>query len=54
MLLAAALVSVAGPFAWGCYGGVRMGVGILAAVLAGALDAEIGRAVALVKEAAGH
>ncbi|MEU9715006.1 hypothetical protein [Streptomyces sp. NPDC047976] len=53
-LLAAAVVSVTGLFVWGCYGGVRMGGGILAALLAGALDAAIGLAVALVKAFAGH
>lgn len=53
-LLAAAVVSVAGLFAWGCYGGVRMGGGLLAALLAGILDATIGLTVALVKAAAGH
>ncbi|EFL12960.1 hypothetical protein [Streptomyces sp. C] len=53
-LLAAAAVSVTGLFAWGCYGGVRMGGGALAALLAGALDAAIGLAVALVKAFAGH
>lgn len=53
-LFAAAGVNVAGLFAWGCYGGVRMGNSIRAAVLAGVFDAVIGLAVALVKAAAGH
>ncbi|WP_405982787.1 hypothetical protein [Streptomyces sp. NBC_00158] len=53
-LLAAAVVSVTGLFVWGCYGGVRMGGGVVAALLAGALDAAIGLAVALVKASAGH
>ncbi|AQT75799.1 MULTISPECIES: hypothetical protein [unclassified Streptomyces] len=53
-LYASAGVSVAGLFGWGWYGGVRMGSGAVVAVLAGALDAAIGLAVALVKAAAGH
>ncbi|MEV6677430.1 hypothetical protein AB0N09_11265 [Streptomyces erythrochromogenes] len=53
-LYAAAGVSVAGLFGWGWYGGVRMGSGAALALLAGALDAGIGLAVALVKAAAGH
>lgn len=53
-LYAAAWVSIASLFAWGCYGGVRMGTGPAVALLAGALDAAIGLAVALVKAFAGH
>ncbi|WP_405592821.1 hypothetical protein [Streptomyces sp. NBC_01092] len=53
-LFAAAGVSVAGLFGWGCYGGIRMGNGTTVALLAGAVDAAIGVAVALVKAAAGH
>ncbi|WP_411104093.1 hypothetical protein [Streptomyces sp. cmx-4-9] len=53
-LYAAAGVSVASLFGWGWYGGVRMGSGAPVALLAGALDAAIGLAVALVKAAAGH
>ncbi|MER5809566.1 hypothetical protein ABT143_15450 [Streptomyces sp. NPDC002033] len=53
-LYAAAGVNVASLFAWGWYGGVRMGSGPAVALLAGALDAAIGLAVALVKAAAGH
>ncbi|KOV17518.1 MULTISPECIES: hypothetical protein [unclassified Streptomyces] len=53
-LYASAGVSVASLFGWGWYGGVRMGSGAAVAVLAGALDAAIGLAVALVKAAAGH
>lgn len=53
-LFAAAGVSVAGLFGWGWYGGVRLGNGTAVALLAGALDAAIGLAVALVKAAAGH
>ncbi|MEU5421249.1 hypothetical protein ACFY1P_07795 [Streptomyces sp. NPDC001407] len=52
-LLTAAGVSVAVLFAWGCYGGLRMGGGVAVALLAGTADAAIGTAVALVK-AAGH
>ncbi|MFG2981098.1 hypothetical protein ACGFYQ_07525 [Streptomyces sp. NPDC048258] len=53
-LLTAAGVNVATLFAWGCYGGVRMGGGTVFALLAGAIDAAIGTAVAVVKAAAGH
>ncbi|MFE9931208.1 hypothetical protein [Streptomyces sp. NPDC005533] len=53
-LLVAAGVNVATLFAWGCYGGIRMGGGTAFALLAGAIDAAIGTAVALVKAAAGH
>ncbi|MEU5147833.1 hypothetical protein AB0G42_11620 [Streptomyces yangpuensis] len=53
-LFASAGVSVAGLFGWGWYGSVRMGSGVAVALLAGALDAAIGLAVALVKAAAGH
>ncbi|MEU9378352.1 hypothetical protein AB0D94_31950 [Streptomyces sp. NPDC048255] len=53
-LYAAAGVSVASLFGWGWYGGVRMGGGAAVALLAGALDAAIGLAVALVKATAGH
>ncbi|CAM5638215.1 hypothetical protein SAVIM338S_06202 [Streptomyces avidinii] len=53
-LLTAAGVNVATLFAWGCYGGIRMGGGTAFALLAGAIDAAIGTAVALVKAAAGH
>ncbi|MGW6687038.1 hypothetical protein [Streptomyces sp. NPDC054961] len=53
-LLTAAGVNVATLFAWGCYGGIRMGGGAAFALLAGAIDAAIGTAVALVKAAAGH
>ncbi|GAA2707796.1 MULTISPECIES: hypothetical protein [Streptomyces] len=52
-LLTAAGVSVATLFAWGCYSGLRMGSGLVVALLAGTADAAIGTAVALVK-AAGH
>ncbi|MEV7419491.1 hypothetical protein [Streptomyces sp. NPDC089919] len=48
-LLTAAWVNVAGLFAWGCFGGLRMGGSAAAALLGGALDAAIGTAVALVK-----
>ncbi|MFJ6755958.1 MULTISPECIES: hypothetical protein [unclassified Streptomyces] len=53
-LLTAAGINVATLFAWGCYGGIRMGGGAPFALLAGAIDAAIGTAVALVKVAAGH
>ncbi|MEU2677566.1 hypothetical protein ABZ638_11795 [Streptomyces sp. NPDC007107] len=53
-LMTAAGVGVASLFVWGCAGGLRMGGGILLAVLAGLADAVIGVAVALVKTAAGH
>ncbi|MGP3689581.1 hypothetical protein ACTVZO_33625 [Streptomyces sp. IBSNAI002] len=53
-LLVAAGVNVATLFAWGCYGGIRMGGGTAFALLAGAIDAAIGTAVAVVKTAAGH
>ncbi|MEU9251982.1 hypothetical protein AB0D66_09100 [Streptomyces sp. NPDC048270] len=53
-LLTAAGVNVATLFAWGCYGGIRMGGGTAFALLAGAIDALIGTAVAAVKTAAGH
>ncbi|MFH8759076.1 hypothetical protein [Streptomyces atroolivaceus] len=53
-LMTAAGVGIVSLFAWGCAGGIRMGGGVLLAVLAGLLDAVIGVAVALVKAAAGH
>ncbi len=53
-LTTAAGVGIASLFAWGCAGGLRMGGGVLLAVLAGLADAVIGVAVALVKAAAGH
>ncbi|MFC8228587.1 hypothetical protein [Streptomyces sp. NPDC057287] len=53
-LMVAAGVGVASLFAWGCAGGLRMGGGVLLAVMAGLADAVIGVAVALVKAAAGH
>ncbi|MFJ8752918.1 hypothetical protein ACIREO_26810 [Streptomyces sp. NPDC102441] len=53
-LMTAAGVGIASLFAWGCAGGLRMGGGVLLAVLAGVADAVIGVAVALVKTAAGH
>ncbi|MFD9725352.1 hypothetical protein [Streptomyces sp. NPDC059072] len=53
-LYTAAAVNVATLFAWGCYGGIRMGGGTAFALLAGAIDAAIGTAVAVVKAAAGH
>ncbi|MFD3720774.1 hypothetical protein [Streptomyces sp. NPDC058674] len=53
-LLTAAGVNVATLFAWGCYGGLRMGGGTAFALLAGGIDAAIGTAVAVVKTAAGH
>jgi hypothetical protein len=53
-LLAAAGVGVVSLFLWGCLGGLRMGGGALAAIVAGLVDAAIGVAVALVKAAAGH
>ncbi|MCK8438610.1 hypothetical protein G3I77_38175 [Streptomyces sp. D2-8] len=53
-LMAAAGVCVVSLFLWGCVGGLRMGGGVLAAVVAGLADAAIGVAVALVKAAAGH
>ncbi|MEJ8640907.1 hypothetical protein WKI68_04440 [Streptomyces sp. MS1.HAVA.3] len=53
-LYAAAGVSVASLFGWGWYGGIRMGSGAALAMLAGALDAAIGLAVAIVKALAGH
>lgn len=53
-LFTAAGVNVATLFAWGCYGGIRMGGGAAFALLAGAIDAAIGTAVAVVKAAAGH
>ncbi len=53
-LLTAAGVNVATLFAWGCYGGLRMGGGTAFALLAGAIDAAIGTAVAVVKASAGH
>ncbi|MFB8026572.1 MULTISPECIES: hypothetical protein [unclassified Streptomyces] len=53
-LTVAAGVGVASLFVWGCAGGLRMGGGVVLAVLAGLADAVIGVAVALVKTAAGH
>jgi hypothetical protein len=53
-LLTAAAVDVGALFTWGCLSGIRMGGGVLAGVLAGAIDALIGVAVALVKLTAGH
>ncbi|MEU7555555.1 hypothetical protein AB0B01_24990 [Streptomyces sp. NPDC044571] len=53
-LVTAGWVNVAGLFAWGCVGGLRMGGGRIYAVLAGGIDAAIGTAVAVVKAAAGH
>ncbi|MET9625735.1 MULTISPECIES: hypothetical protein [unclassified Streptomyces] len=53
-LVASAGVSVASLFAWGWYGGLRMGSGAAVALLGGAVDAAIGLAVALVKASAGH
>ncbi|MEV5354960.1 hypothetical protein [Streptomyces sp. NPDC052693] len=53
-LLVSAGAGVASLFLWGFLGGMRMGGGALAAVLAGLVDAAIGVAVALVKTAAGH
>ncbi|MFD3806950.1 hypothetical protein ACFWSF_29380 [Streptomyces sp. NPDC058611] len=53
-LLTAAGVNVATLFAWGCYGGLRMGGGTAFALLAGVIDAAIGTAVAVVKASAGH
>jgi hypothetical protein len=53
-LPAAAGVCVVSLFLWGCVGGLRMGGGAVAAVVAGLADAAIGVAVALVKAAAGH
>ncbi|MFB6613346.1 hypothetical protein ACIGFK_03195 [Streptomyces sp. NPDC085524] len=53
-LYTAAGVNVATLFAWGCYGGIRMGGGTAFALLAGAIDAAIGTAVAVVKAASGH
>ncbi|MEU3355243.1 hypothetical protein [Streptomyces sp. NPDC037389] len=52
-LLTAAGVSVWVLFAWGWYGGLRMGANTAVALLAGVADAAIGTVVALVK-AAGH
>ncbi|CAL9331822.1 hypothetical protein [Streptomyces sp. enrichment culture] len=53
-LLTAAGVGVASLFVWGCVGGLRMGAGALAALVAGLVDAALGVAIALVKAAAGH
>ncbi|MFJ8011209.1 hypothetical protein [Streptomyces sp. NPDC096339] len=53
-LYTAAGVNVATLFAWGCYGGIRMGGGTAFALLAGAIDAAIGTAVAVVKAVNGH
>ncbi|MFI6689796.1 hypothetical protein [Streptomyces sp. NPDC050485] len=53
-LLTAAGINIATLFAWGCYGGIRMGGGTAFALLAGAIDAAIGTAVAVVKASAGH
>ena len=53
-LLTAAAVDVGALFAWGCVSGLRMGGGVLAAVVAGVIDALIGVAVAAVKLTAGH
>ncbi|MFI8004902.1 hypothetical protein [Streptomyces sp. NPDC086010] len=53
-LLTAAGIGVVSLFAWGCAGGLRLGGGVLLALLAGLLDATIGVAVALVKASAGH
>ncbi|WP_327251457.1 hypothetical protein [Streptomyces sp. NBC_01244] len=53
-LVTAAGVNIATLFAWGCYGGIRMGGGTAFALLAGGIDAAIGTAVAVVKAAAGH
>ncbi|GAA5023870.1 hypothetical protein [Kitasatospora paranensis] len=53
-LLTAVGLAIASLFVWGCVGGLRMGGGALAAVVAGLLDAAVGLAVALVKASAGH
>ncbi|MFH7594551.1 hypothetical protein WDV06_05520 [Streptomyces racemochromogenes] len=53
-LYTAAGVNVATLFAWGCYSGIRMGGGTALALLAGAIDAAIGTAVAGVKAMTGH
>ncbi|MFI9105828.1 hypothetical protein ACIGXA_35520 [Streptomyces fildesensis] len=53
-LIAAATVDVVGLFAWGFLAGVRMGGGLVAALVAGTLDTAIGAAVVLVKLTAGH
>lgn len=53
-LVTAVALAIASLFVWGCVGGVRMGGGVPAALLAGAVDTVIGVAVALVKVTAGH
>lgn len=53
-LLAAVGIDVASLFGWGLVGGLRMGGGWPAAVLAGVADTVIGVAVAVVKYLAGH
>ncbi len=53
-LLCAVLVELAGLFAWGVLGGLRIGAGPPAAVLAGTADLLVGGLIVLVKVAAGH
>lgn len=53
-LLAAVCVELAGLFAWGVLGGLRLGGGPVAAVIAGAADLVIGVLIVSVKVAAGH
>ncbi|MEU7037418.1 hypothetical protein ABZ958_27540 [Streptomyces sp. NPDC046237] len=53
-LLTAAWLAIASLFLWGFIGGLRMGGGRLLALIAGAVDAAIGVAIALVKAGAGH
>ncbi|MDI5963706.1 hypothetical protein POF50_009380 [Streptomyces sp. SL13] len=53
-LTAAVFVELAGLFAWGVLGGLRLGGGVPAAILAGVADLVIGALIVLVKVAAGH
>lgn len=53
-LLTAVFAELAWLFAWGVLGGLRMGGGPVAAVLAGTADAMVGVLIVLVKVAAGH
>ncbi len=53
-LLVAVCAELAGLFAWGWLGGLRLGGGPIAAALAGAADLVIGAVIVAVKVAAGH
>jgi hypothetical protein len=53
-LLTSVGAELAGLFGWGLLGGLRMGGGIVSAVVAGAADLLIGAAIVLVKVSVGH